>query len=100
MPTGLPISVPEPMSPLIRFNMDPWDQAAFDKLPEWAQEKVKKSTEWQKEHAPVANVAVQAQGAAAFQNLQNIPGINMQAFMQQQPATVSQTPVNGGGAPF
>lgn len=104
LPTGLPITVPEPMSPLIRFNMDPWNQAAFDALPEWAQEKIKKSTEWQKEHAPVTNVAVQNPGVAGFQNLQNIPGVNLQAYMQQ--AVVQQaipnpnTPTGGGGAPF
>lgn len=98
LPTGLPITVPEPMSPLIRFNMDPWDPAAFEKLPEWAQEKVKKSTEYQKEHAPVTNVAVQ-QGAVNFQNCQNIPGINLQAFMQQSTSTPS-IPTGGGGAPF
>ena len=98
LPTGLPITVPEPMSPLIRFNMDPWDPAAFEKLPEWAQEKVKKSTEYQKEHAPVTNVAVQ-QGTVNFQNFQNIPGINLQAFMQQSTSTPN-IPTGGGGAPF
>ena len=60
LPTGLPIDVPKPMSQLIRFDMEPWDQKLFESLPEWAQEKIKKSTEYQKEHAPVTNVAVQA----------------------------------------
>lgn len=110
LPTGLPITVPEPMSPLIRFNMDPWDQKAFDALPEWAQEKVKKSTEYQKEHAAVTNVAVQGQGAAPVQMPQNIPGIDFSAIMQQmagqavqpQQATVQPTgmPGQGGVAPF
>lgn len=50
VPAGYP--VPQPSLPLIWFDMEPWDQAAFDKLPEWAQERIKKSTEWQKEHAP------------------------------------------------
>ena len=113
LPTGLPISVPEPLSPLIRFNMDPWDQKAFDTLPEWAQEKVKKSTEYQKEHAPVTNVQVQAAQQpqnAAFQMPQNIPGVDFQAMMQQmmaqgaqpQQAVVQNAPtVNSGGVvPF
>lgn len=60
LPTGLPIDVPKPMSQLIRFDMEPWDQKLFESLPEWAQERIKKSTEYQKEHAPVTNVAVQA----------------------------------------
>ena len=50
VPAGYP--VPQPSLPLIWFDMEPWDQAAFDKLPEWAQERIKKSTQWQKEHAP------------------------------------------------
>lgn len=110
LPTGLPITVPEPMSPLIRFNMDPWDQKAFDALPEWAQEKVKKSTEYQKDHAPVTNVAIQGQGTTAAQMPQNIPGIDFSAIMQQmagqavqpQQATVqlSGMPGQGGVAPF
>ena len=104
LPEGLPITVPDPLGKLICFDMEPWNQAAFDALPEWAQEKIKKSTEWQKEHAPVTNVAVQNPGVAGFQNLQNIPGINLQAFMQQsavqQAVPNPNTPNSGGGAPF
>lgn len=110
LPNGLPITVPEPMSPLIRFNMDPWDQKAFEALPEWAQEKVKKSTEYQKEHVPVTNVTVQGQGTTPAQMPQNVPGIDFSALMQQmagqaaqpQQATVQPTsiPGQGGVAPF
>lgn len=77
LPTGLPINVPEPMSQLIKYDLEPWDQAKFDALPEWAQEKIKKSTEYQKEHAPVTDVtmnATQAQAAA---------GVDFAAIMQQ-----------------
>ena len=52
IPEGLPIPTPVPNLPLIRFDLDPFDQAAFDALPEWAQNRIKKSTEWQKEHPP------------------------------------------------
>lgn len=57
---GLPkgMSAGSPVSELIRFDMEPWNQAAFDKLPEWAQERIKKSTNWQKEHAPDTTVEV------------------------------------------
>ena len=77
LPTGLPINVPEPMSQLIKYDLEPWDQAKFDALPEWAQEKIKKSTEYQKEHAPVTDVTMntaQAQAAA---------GVDFAAIMQQ-----------------
>lgn len=92
LPVGLPVAVPEPMSKLIRFDMEPWDQAAFEALPEWAQEKVKKSTQYQKEHVPVANVAVQGGQAlqGGIQMPQNIQGINFGAMMQT-PAMVGGT---------
>ena len=74
LPTGLPIDVPKPMSQLIRFDMEPWDQKLFESLPEWAQERIKKSTEYQKEHAPVTTLEVQSQSAS---------GIDFAAIMQQ-----------------
>lgn len=57
---GLPkgMSAGKPESDLIRFDIDPWNQEAFEKLPEWAQERVKKSTQWQKDHAPETTVEV------------------------------------------
>lgn len=87
LPVGVPINVPEPMSQLIRFDMEPWDQKAFDALPEWAQEKIKKSTEYQKEHAPVTNVTMDPAQTAA--------GVDFAAIMQQM-AAQNQT----GVAPF
>lgn len=74
LPNGLPIDVPKPMSQLIRFDMEPWDQKLFESMPEWAQERIKKSTEYQKEHAPVTNVTVQGIQAQ---------GVDYAAIMQQ-----------------
>lgn len=71
IPAGIP--EPAPTMPLIAFDMEPWDQAAFDALPEWAQKKVKKSTQYQKEHAP--NTAV------TFPPIQT-PGTIMGSYMQ------------------
>lgn len=48
--------------PLIRFDMEPWDDAAFEHLPEWAREKVKKSTQYQKLHVPTDSVDVDVGG--------------------------------------
>lgn len=63
----LPEGFPEPVAslPFIRFDMDPWDQDAFDALPQWAQNRIKKSTQYQKAHVPQTDVAVQAQSAAS-----------------------------------
>ena len=62
---------PKPTLPLLYFDMDRWDDGVFEKLPEWAQERIKKSTQYQKEHVPQQDVAVsqpqqQATGGAPF----------------------------------
>ena len=73
IPAGFP--QPVPTLPLIRFDMEPWDQAAFEALPEWAQARVKKSTEWMKEHAPTDAIVAPGAAAAAMHNLaQQIQG--------------------------
>lgn len=75
VPAGMPI--PQAVSPLIRFDLEPWDQAAFDALPEFAKARIMKSTQWQKEHVPTDTITV-------------------------QPGPVQTTPTNltFGGAPF
>ena len=44
----------------IRWDMDHWDETAFQNIPEWVQEKIKKSTQYQKEHAPDTAIEVKA----------------------------------------
>ena len=82
IPMGFP--VPQPTLPLIRFDMEPWDQAAFEKLPEWAQDRIKKSTEWQKEHAPTDAIAATPAGQTV-------------AMPQNFPANMAPQAVAGGG---
>lgn len=53
---GMP--VPESKTPLVKWDMDSWDDKVFEALPEWIQEKIKKSTQYQKEHAPTDAVEV------------------------------------------
>ena len=99
----VPPGLPEPVAtmPFIRFDMEPWDQQAFEALPEWAQNRIKKSTQYQKYHLPAETVTVQGaqqpQGAA-FQMPQNIPGLNFQGAMQMPGAgaAVSQATVATG----
>ncbi len=95
LPIGLPIDVPQPLSKLIRFDTDNWDDTEFEALPDWAKERIKKSTQYQKEHLPVETVAVQGvqQSPAAVQMPQNIPGVNFQAIMQQMAAQAQAAPV-------
>lgn len=56
---------PKPTLPALYFDMDKWDDAVFAKLPEWAQERIKKSSQYQKEHAPADSIQVTAPSAAA-----------------------------------
>lgn len=66
IPRGFP--APTTDTEQIRWDMDKWDDALFEKLPEWIQEKIKKSTQYQKNHAPAETVEVKAagEGAAPF----------------------------------
>lgn len=57
----IPEGIPEPKATITPywFDLDDgFDQAAFEKLPEWAQEKIKKSTEYQKLYAPQEEVKI------------------------------------------
>lgn len=57
---GLPVGMPAPSteSELLWFDMDEWDDDAMEKFPDWVQQKIKKSTQFQKEHAPDTTVEV------------------------------------------
>lgn len=50
MPKG--IAAPKATLPLIRFDLEPWDPAAFEALPDWAKDRVKRSTQYQDKHLP------------------------------------------------
>ena len=54
LPKG--IQVPATDTPHITFDVDEWDDTAFAALPEWVQEKIKKSTQYQKDHTPTGEV--------------------------------------------
>lgn len=55
-PDGIP--VPTTTTVPYTFDMDKWSDEAFAKLPEWIQEKIKKSTQYQKNHAPETEIKV------------------------------------------
>ena len=56
----IPKGFPAPVSKTAFFtwDMDNWNDAVFEKLPEWTQEQIKKSTQYQKNHAPDTTVEV------------------------------------------
>lgn len=71
----IPAGIPEPKATITPywFDLDDgFDQAAFEKLPEWAQEKIKKSTEYQKLYAPQEEVKIdQSTGEVLNQNAEH-----------------------------
>lgn len=50
LPKGM--AAPATDTPLVCWNMDEWNDDLFASLPEWVQEKIKKSTQYQTLHAP------------------------------------------------
>ena len=54
LPRG--VQVAKPQSEMILFDLDDFDQTAFDKLSEWTQETIQKSTQWAKDHASTETV--------------------------------------------
>lgn len=75
LPKG--VTAPMAVAPLVRWDMEHWSDETFGTLPEWIQEKIKKSTQYQKEHTPTDCIEVAAPAAPV-------------------PAATAET----GGAPF
>ena len=61
LPKGVDIERTE--SDTYAFDIDEWDDGVFDALPGWIQEKIKKSTEYQKKHAPTDEVDIPVETA-------------------------------------
>lgn len=61
LPKGFPAR--EPVSELIMFDADEWDDAAFEKLPEYLQDRLKKSTQYRNKHLPEEEVSVETAAA-------------------------------------
>jgi hypothetical protein len=45
-------------TPAVRWDMSAWDDEVFKTLPEWIQDKIKKSTEYATDHAPETAIEV------------------------------------------
>lgn len=75
----LPAAIPAPTAtlPCYHFDIDDgFDMEAFNGLPDWMQARIKKSTEYQKEFAPVQEVRVEVpQGTGTVQANTAVPGV-------------------------
>ncbi len=63
MPLPKGMTAPKPISEFITWDMEKWDDQIFEKLPEWTQEQIKKSTQYQKEHPPETEIKVETPAA-------------------------------------
>ena len=61
LPKGMPALTSQ--TAFFTWDMDAWDDAAFEKLPTWTQDQIKKSTQYQKNHAPDTVVEVKSDAA-------------------------------------
>lgn len=80
LPKGMPAPTTE--TAFVRWDMDKWDDEVFKALPEWVQDKIKKSTQYQKDHIPTDMVDFDDQAPTA-----------------QTPAAAA-APQAGGGCPI
>ena len=101
IPEGLPIPTPVPNMPLIRFDLEPFDQTAFDALPEWAQNKIKNSVEWGKKLAPAETITA-VPPTLVLPGNHSVPAVVSPVITQTAvaPPTPPITPSSNGGAPF
>ena len=63
MPLFPGLTPPTTGTPLKVWDMDKWDDKAFAELPAWVQDKIKKSTQYQNDHAPETSVEVKPPAA-------------------------------------
>ena len=61
MPIPKGMQAPASKTAFFSWDMDKWDDEAFQRLPSWTQEQIKKSTQYQKDHVPQQDVSVQHQ---------------------------------------
>lgn len=64
IPNGMP--APTTKTSFFSWDMDQWDDTALEKLPAFIQDQIKKSTQYQKEHAKIETVQVQPPDTKQF----------------------------------
>lgn len=82
-------TIPPTATPFMKWDMDAWDDAEFEKLPEWAKDKIKKSTQYQKAHPPTTTIDFAALSAAQAQR-PAAPAVQPAQPVQQYAAPVVQ----------
>ena len=92
---------PQATRPPIRWDMEQWNDAVFNALPEWIQARIKLSTQYQKEHPPTTTIDFAALSAAQAQQ-SAAPAVQLAQPVQQYAAPAVQQnaqPVQQQAAP-
>ena len=82
-------TIPQATTPFMKWDMDEWNDAAFEALPEWAKDKIKKSTQYQKAHPPTTTIDFAALSGAQAQQ-PAAPAVQPAQPVQQYAAPVVQ----------
>jgi len=115
IPRGMP--APQSKTAMYIWDMEKWDDDLFLKLPEWTREQIMKSSQYQKEHVPVTDVAVDggtnlgttpqsaSPTAPLTQGSQGLGGTNggiatASGLAMTGNGNMTGTAATGGGAPF
>ena len=83
----------------IKWDMEQWDDAAFKKLPEWIQERIKKSTQYQKDHPPKDVIDFAAAQSQAANSAPVAASVAAQASSGTVTPAAAQNATAANGAP-
>lgn len=89
--------VPQTATTPIRWDMDQWDDAVFETLPDWARDKIKNSTQYQKEHPLTGTIDIHTRGQTAHVTVPAPGGAGIPAA--QNATTANSAPSSAPAAP-
>ena len=83
LPKGM--IAPTTTTPPIKWDMEQWDDEGFKALPDWVQEKIKKSTQYQTTHTPTDEVDFKQEAAAPAAPVPTAPPVASAAVKESCP---------------
>lgn len=83
LPKGMP--APTTNTPPIKWDMEQWNDEGFKALPDWVQEKIKKSTQYQTMHTPTDEVDFKQEAAAPTAPAPTAPPVASAAVKESCP---------------
>lgn len=83
LPKGMP--VPTTTTPPIKWDIEQWDDEKFKSLPDWVQDRIKKSTQYQTMHTPTDEVDFKQEAAAPAAPAPTAPPVASAAVKESCP---------------